>query len=32
MVWTGIDKLGMSMHKKHDWVVGCIFAWEWYAW
>jgi len=22
----------MNMHMKHDWVVGWILTWDWYAW
>jgi len=25
-VWARIDELGMNMHMKYDWVVGCILS------
>jgi len=25
-LWAEIDELGMNMHMKHDWMVGCILA------
>jgi len=30
-LWTGIDEFGMIMHMKHDWMVGCILAGDWYS-
>jgi len=29
---TGIDELGMNKYMNHDWLIGWILAWDWYAW
>jgi len=31
-LWTRIDEFGMIIRRKHDWMVGYILAWDWYAW